>query len=77
MSSDDIIKFALQIRPGMVNALQAAFDFEKAMREIHTLPSSQESLGKVSNALLALGECEECGGPCRWEYADRYEDEPL
>lgn len=19
-------------------------------------------------------ECEECGGPCRWEYADRYED---
>lgn len=21
------------------------------------------------------GECEECGGPCRWEYADWYGEE--
>jgi hypothetical protein len=24
--------------------------------------------------MLPSGECEECGGPCRWEYASKYED---
>ena len=56
--SDALIRFTLQLRPLMVNALQVFLDFEKAMHEIQTSPgTSQESLSEVSNALLEMGEC--------------------
>ena len=73
------LKSFLSIRSiGQAHALQAGFDFIEAMRKIQAMAgTSQEEFSTLSKDVLdmAKGECEECGGPCRWEYAGRYGDD--
>jgi len=41
----------------------------------YLVDDGKETAVPVSVAPPSQGECEECDGPCRWEYADRYGEE--